>query len=113
MKMISRVLAATAFALLPLAAIAATMTVPPFTVSEGPSTGITCSAISSSLVAPVAAGTVLASCTVAPSGWTGTVTVSGSTLVASSLTGNTFNLAVGATPLAAGTYSGITVTSAP
>lgn len=96
-----------------VAACAATLTIPSFTVTSAPSTAITCSAISSSLQAPVAAGTVLTACTVTPSTWTGVVTVNDSRFLAANLSGNAFNLSVGSTPLAAGTYSGITVTSSP
>lgn len=91
---------------------AATLTLPSFTVSGPSSTAITCTAISSSLVAPVASGTTLSTCTVAPTGWSGAIALTNPQLAVASFQGNTFNLVVGATPLQAGTY-GETVTSTP
>ena len=93
-------------------ACAATLTLPPITVTTPPSTAITCTAISSGLTAPVAAGTTITTCTVAPAGWTGAIALSNAAFVVSFTGPNTFTLNVGATPLVAGTYNE-TVTSTP
>jgi len=102
------------FALLSIAN-AATLTLPSFTVPAGPvSTGITCSPISNTLSTPVAPGTVLTSCTVAPASWIGAVSLStGPQFGVANLNGNTFNVIVGPIALAAGTYNPGTLQSVP
>ena len=92
---------------------AASLTLPSVTVTgQTASTSISCTPYPT-LTAPVAAGTLLTSCTVSPSNWTGAVSISGTQFIVSSLTGNTFNVSVGAAPLAAGTYNPGTLTSVP
>lgn len=94
-------------------ACAATLVLPAFSVSTGASTGITCSSFAPGLVAPVAPGTVLASCVVAPNNWVGAVTQSNPALAINMTTATGFQLVVGAAPLAAGSYPATTITSAP
>jgi hypothetical protein len=107
--------AAGLFAIIPTIAQAASVTLP-FTVnpviSTPPSTGITCTPISTTLIEPVPTGTVLTTCTVAPSNWHGAVSVGDSHVVAVLTATNVFQLKVGATPLAAGPYTEV-VTSLP
>lgn len=76
------------------------------------STGIACSPVSTTLVAPVATGVVITSCVVSPSAWAGTITLSNPALAVAVTGTNTFNLVVPATALVAGTYTE-TVTSSP
>jgi len=95
---------------------AATLTLPTITIVNPPpaSTSITCIEVTPLPFAPVAAGTVLWNCSVAPSNWTGTVSLSGGNQITlTPATGNTFQVIVGATPLDAGTYSPGTITSTP
>jgi hypothetical protein len=95
---------------------AATLTLPSFTVSNPPppSTAITCTETSPIPFAPVAVGTALWSCTVAPSNWLGTVTLSGgNSLTTSPPNGNLFSVVVGPTALSAGTYVPGTITATP
>lgn len=104
-------LSATVLALLSGAASAATLTLPSVTIVGAPSTAISCApypANPSGL-----AGTVLTTCTVAPAGWSGAVSLSGSQFVVTGLVGTTFNVAVGASPLPAGTYQPGVLTSMP
>lgn len=105
--------AAASLALISGAANAASLTLPSVTVTgQTASTSIACAAYPA-LAAPVAAGTVLTTCTVAPAGWSGAVSLSGTQFVVAGLSGVTFNVVVGATPLAAGTYTPGTLTSVP
>lgn len=104
---------------------AASLTLPTITIHNPPvvSTTITCT--NPTFPAPVdpsnnlpfatiAPGTALWNCVVAPSNWTGTVSLPGAPdLTTSPPSGNLFNVIVGATPLAAGTYSPGTLTSTP
>lgn len=95
---------------------AATLTLPSFTIVNPPppSTSITCNQVSPLPFAPVAVGTVMWNCTVAPSNWSGTVSLSGSNSVqVSPATGNQFTVLVGPNPLPAGTYVPGTLTSTP
>lgn len=95
---------------------AATLTLPSFTISNPPplSTLITCNQVTPLPFAPVPVNTVLWTCTVAPSNWTGTVSLSGSNSVTPSPTnGNQFTVMVGPNPLAAGTYTPGTITATP
>lgn len=95
---------------------AATLALPSFTVSNPPpaSTSITCNQVSPLPFAPVAVNTVLWNCTVAPSNWTGTVSLSGSNSVSvSPATGNLFTVMVGPNALTAGTYVPGTITATP
>lgn len=106
-------LAGACLALLVGSAKAASLTLPSVTVTgQTASTSITCGPYPV-LTAPVAAGTLLTSCTVAPAGWTGAISISGTQFIVSSLSGNGFNVSVGSTPLAAGTYQPGTLTSVP
>jgi hypothetical protein len=76
------------------------------TVAGPASTSVTC--------APVAAGgaanSVVCPIAVLPSGWAGSLTLSGPDVAKFAISGS--NLVVGATALAAGTYN-VTITSAP
>ena len=108
-----RLLATTCACLIALPTFAATLTIPTFTVASGASASITCSSISSALVAPVPAGTVLSSCIVAPGTWTGTITQNNPALAVVVTTPESFNLVVGSTPLAAGTQPATTITATP
>lgn len=93
---------------------AATLKMPSVTITGDPSTTITCSAPPSNLVAPVAPGTVMSTCTVEPSTWSGAVSLStGPQFAITGLNGSKFNVAVGATALVAGTYPLGTVQTAP
>jgi hypothetical protein len=108
-------------ALLLLAAIgssasAATLTLPTITIVNppSPSVSITCVQVSPLPFAPVAPATALFHCSVAPADWTGTVTLSGgNSLTLGPTTGNLFDVIVGPTALAAGTYAPGTITSTP
>lgn len=95
---------------------AATLTLPTFTIVNPPppSTLITCNQVSPLPFAPVAVNTVIWSCTVAPSNWSGTVTLSGGNSVqVSPATGSQFTVQVGPNPLPAGTYVPGTLTPTP
>lgn len=92
---------------------AASFTVPSFTLTGPPSTGTVCTPIASR-AAPVAAGTILSTCTVSPAGWVGGVSLSDNILAVVNLSGATFNIAVGAAALSTpGNYGGETGTTAP
>ena len=78
-------------------------------VGGAASTSVAC-AVSTTLTAPVAAGTVICPIAVVPSGWTGVFTLSGANAASFALSGST--LVVGASPLAAGSYS-VTITATP
>ena len=73
------------------------------------STSVACTPLTT-LTAPVAAGTLICPIAVVPSGWTGVFTLSGANATSFALSGST--LVVGATPLAAGSYS-VTITATP
>jgi hypothetical protein len=98
------------------AAHAATLTLPSVTIVNPPppSTAITCNQVSPIPFAPVAPDTVIWNCTVAPSNWTGTLSITGgNSLAVTPATGNAFSVVVGATALAAGTYPSETITATP
>lgn len=98
----------------PLAADAATLTLPSITVQSPPSTSITCNAVGAPYTAPLAAGTVVYSCTVAPPDWQGAVSLSGTQFVVGALlSSTTFNVSVGAAALPAGSYAPGTLTAVP
>lgn len=105
--------AAAGFAALPALAQGATLVLPSVVVNSPASTSITCTATGAPYTAPLAAGTTVFNCTVAPATWTGTVSLSGSQFTLSTLSGVTFNVLVGATALTAGTYSPGTLTATP
>lgn len=95
---------------------AATLTLPNVVITNPPvpSTGITCNQTTPLPFAPVAPATVIFSCSVAPSTWTGTVSLSGgNSLVLGPLGGTAFNVVVGSTALVAGTYAPGTITATP
>ena len=77
-------------------------------INSPPSTAVTCPL--TSYTAPLAAGSVVCTISVVPAGWSGALALSGTS--ASSFVLNGTNLVVGATPLAAGTYS-VTITATP
>jgi hypothetical protein len=83
-------------------------------INSPPSTSITCP-MSATLTAPVPAGTVLCTLTVAPTTWSGTLALSGTNAslfaIASGSSGT--QLVVGASPITTpGTYSA-TITATP
>ncbi len=92
---------------------AATLALPSVTVVSPNSTSITCTPVSSSYTSPLAAGTVVFNCIVAPSNWQGAVSLSGTQFVVVGLSGDTFNLAVGSTALTVGSYAPGTLTTTP
>jgi hypothetical protein len=61
-------------------------------------------------VPPLAAGTVICPITIAPSGWSGALTLSGTNASSFALSGT--NLVVGSTALGTGTYA-VTITATP
>lgn len=69
----------------------------------------------SNLVTPVAAGTIIFSCVVPPTGWTGTIQFSGgSPFGLTTLSGNTFNVILSAAVSTAQTFAAPgTLTTAP
>jgi hypothetical protein len=81
-------------------------------INSPPSTAVTCPL--GTYVAPLAAGSLICPITVAPSGWSGALALSGTN--ASSFAINTVSgvqqLVVGASALNAGTYS-VTITATP
>jgi hypothetical protein len=111
-----RLLLSAALVLSASAADAATLTLPSFTIVNPPppSTSITCTQVAPFPFAPVAVGTILWNCSVAPANWVGTVSLSGSNSVTLSGTnGNAFSVQVGPTALVAGTYVPGNITSTP
>lgn len=80
------------------------------TVTSAASTAVSCNGLASSLAAPVAAGAFLCSIGVAPSGWTGTLSLSGANASSFAISGS--GLYVGATALGAGSYA-VTITATP
>lgn len=90
-----------------IAANAATTTLS-IVINSPASTGVTCSP--GTLTAPLAAGFVVCPITIAPSGWSGALALSGSNASSFALSGS--NLIVGPTSLSAGTYS-VTITATP
>ena len=99
------------FALLSACAHAATLTLPSVTINSPPSTSIACTPYAASPSGN--AGALLTTCTVLPAGWTGAVTLSGTQFVIAGLSGNTFNVVVGATALPPGTYQPGTLSTLP
>ena len=108
-------LAAAAVALSATSACAATLALPGVVFTSAPSTSIACTeTAAANLVVPVAAGTVIFSCTVAPSTWTGTVSLSGgSPFTLTSPVGNAFSVTLSAAVSAPATDQPGTLTSAP
>ena len=94
-------------------AIAATLVLPSVTVTSPASTTITCNPVGAPYTAPLAAGTVVFTCTVAPANWVGAVSLSGSQFVVTTLSGASFSVAVGASALTAGSYAPGTLTTVP
>ena len=77
-------------------------------INSPASTSITCAL--GSYTAPLASGAVICPISVAPAGWSGALTLSGTNASSFALSGS--NLVVGATALPVGTYS-ITLTATP
>jgi hypothetical protein len=75
---------------------AASFTVPSFTLTGPPSTGTACTptAASSGPASAAPAGTVMFTCVVSPTNWTGGVSLVDPALSVVGLSGNTFNLAL-------------------
>lgn len=97
------------------AAQGATITLPSVTFTTPASTSITCTeTAAANLVVPVAANTVIFSCTVAPSTWTGTVAGSlNAPFAVAGLSGNTFNIVLSTAVTAAATDTPGSVTTSP
>lgn len=64
-----------------------------------------------SFTIPVASGTKIATCAVAPSGWTGSIALSGADAGFFTMSGN--DIVVGATPITAPRTYNVTATSTP
>ncbi len=98
-----------------IAARAATLALPSVVFTSPSSTSITCTeTAASNLVVPVASGTVIFTCTVAPSNWAGTVSLSGgSPFTISGLSGNTFNVSLSTAVTTPATNSPGTLTTSP
>lgn len=99
-----------------LSAQAATLTLPSVTFTSPASTAITCNeTAAANLVVPVAAGTVIFTCTVAPSTWTGAVSLNDPTgiFTVSGLSGNTFNVVLALAISAPATDAPGTLTTVP
>lgn len=77
-------------------------------INSPPSTTVTCTL--GTYTAPLAAGSVICPITVTPSGWSGALTLSGTSASSFALSGS--NLVVGSSALNAGTYS-VTITATP
>jgi hypothetical protein len=92
----------------------ATLTLPQITISSPVSTSITATPVTG-LTAPVASGTVLYNCTVAPATWLGTVALSGTPadMVVGTISTGAFTIVVGASALGSGSFSGGTITTSP
>ena len=92
---------------------AATLTLPSVTFTSPASTTIACTQ-TGSLAVPVAAGSVIFTCTVSPATWIGSVAAN---LVApfavSGLSGDTFSIIVSSAVTVAGTVSPGSVTTSP
>ncbi|MGH7158830.1 MAG: hypothetical protein ACREFS_01965 [Acetobacteraceae bacterium] len=82
-------------------------------INSSASTSVTCSP-ASGFVSPLAGGTEICPITVAPTGWSGSLSLSGTNAsdfaIASGTSGQ--ELVVGSTALAAGSYS-VTITATP
>lgn len=93
----------------------ATITLPSVTFTSPVSTSITCvETAAANLVVPVAANTVIFSCTVAPSNWVGTVAASlNAPFAVSGLSGNTFNVIVSSAVTVAATDTPGSVSTSP
>lgn len=76
-------------------------------------TSVSCTATPSGLTSAVPPGSVINTCTVAPSGWTGSAAQTQNSLTISGLSGNTFNLVVPTGGLAAGSYPSNVVSVSP
>ncbi len=98
--------------LLPFLA-AATLTLPSVTITTPLSTGIVCTPMAASYVAPLAPGTQVFACVVSPATFAGAVSISGTQFVTTGLNGNVFNVVVGAVALNPGTYAPGVVTTTP
>src|SRR5437762_5675276 len=75
-----------------------------------PSTSVTCP-IAGPFPVPTAAGTVICPITVAPAGWQGALTLSGTDAAAFTISGN--NLVVGASAITAAGTKSVTLNAAP
>lgn len=89
-------LLASIFALTSMAANAASFTVPSFTLTGPPSTGVVCTPTSaaSGLASAAPAGTVMFTCVVSPANWVGGVALNDPALTVTGLSGNAFSLAL-------------------
>jgi hypothetical protein len=108
-----RLIASLAAMLGATAAHAASLTLPSVTVTGPISTVITCNAVAAKYPPPLAAGTVVFNCSVAPTGWVGSVSLSGSQFLVANLNGVTFTVNVGPTALPTGDYQPGTLQSSP
>jgi hypothetical protein len=78
-------------------------------INSSTSTALACTP-PTTLAAPLAAGTVICPLAITPTGWSGALALSGTNASSFALSGS--NLIVGATALAAGSYS-VTITATP
>ncbi len=85
------------------------------TAPVGTSTSVTCTAVTPAPQVPVAAGTNLATCVVAPPTWTGTVALSGPDAApfVASVSGVNVNINVKNAPVTVAKTYNLTVTSTP
>ncbi len=79
------------------------------------SASVTCTPVQALFPVPVVAGTKMATCVVAPSGWTGSVALSGADAApfVSTLSGVNVTINVGASPITVAKTYNVTVTSTP
>lgn len=112
-----RLLIAALAAAAPTAGVAhgATLALPSVVFTSPASTSIACTeTAAANLVVPVAAGTVIFSCTVTPSTWSGTVTgVAAPFAVPSGAVGSAFNVTLATAVTAAGTDAPGTLVTTP
>lgn len=98
---------------MPVCAQAATVNLS-ITINSAPATSVTCP-ITATLTAPVAAGTVLCTLTVAPSSWAGALALSGTNanLFSIANTGSGSQIVVGTSPITTPGIYAATITAAP
>jgi hypothetical protein len=85
------------------------------TFTSPASTGITCTEVTPAPVLPVAAGTLVATCVIAPSTWSGALAETGAdaSLFTSSLSGPNVNVNVGSSAITVNRTYSLTFTSTP
>ncbi len=85
------------------------------TTGVGTSTSITCTAVTPAPQVPVAPGTNVATCVVAPTNWVGSISLTGAPLnmFVPSVSGVNVNINVGSSPVTVAKIYNLTVTSTP